>query len=363
MTRSNYKTRSHAARPHAGFSLVELMVAMALSLILLAGVMTIFASSRTTYETTDRLSRIQESGRFALDSIVRDLRSAGYLGCSKRADFTNALNGPATALNNFENPVQGFDAQGTSWLPALDTDAAPSATPGGTIPGSDVLVVRLPRGDFEPVRVVEGEFMSSTTADVIIDDVTPALIEVGDVVQISDCNGRAVFQVTANTAGVLEHEVVGATSDTNGRRPGNATNDIGWAFTDSAELVPVQSIVYYLRDGSTPGAGTSLWRRVSSSPIAEELVEGVENMQLAFGVASGSAITYLRADQVTAANWANIRTVRIALLVRSLSEYGTDTDQQDYDLLGSLGTTVPDPGDRHLRQVFTTTVNIRNSAI
>lgn len=357
MTRCNCKVRSHAAKLHSGFSLVELMVAMALSLILLAGVLTIFASSRTTYETTDRLSRIQESGRFALDSIVRDLRASGYLGCSKRADFTNTLNSPTTALNNFEIPVQGFDAQGSSWLPTLDATTAPSAEPG-----SDALVVRLPRGDFEPVRVVEGEFMSSTTADVVIEE-TPALIQTGDVVQISDCNGRAVFQVTDNTAGVLKHEIQAATSDESGTKPGNAINDIGYAFTDSAELVPVQSVVYYLRDGSTPGAGTSLWRHVSRSASAEELVEGVENMQLAFGVASGNAITYLRADQVTAANWANVRTVRIALLVRSLSEYGADTDQKDYSLLGSLGTTVPNPGDRHLRQVFTTTVNVRNSAI
>lgn len=356
MTRCNCKTRSHAARSHAGFSLVELMVAMALSLILLAGVLTIFASSRTTYETTDRLSRIQESGRFALDSIVRDLRSAGYLGCSKRADFTNALNGPATALNNFENPVQGFDAQGSSWLPALDATTAPGAEPG-----SDALVVRLPRGDFEPVRVVEGEFMSSTTADLVI-EATPALIKAGDVVQISDCNGRAVFQVTANTAGVLQHAVIAATSDASGTTPGNAINDIGYAFTDSAELVPVQSVAYYLRDGSTPGAGTSLWRHVSRSASAEELVEGVENMQLAFGVASGNTIVYYSAEDVS--DWANVRTVRIALLVRSLSEYGTDTDQQDYDLLDSLGgTTVNNPGDRRMRQVFTTTVNIRNSAI
>lgn len=356
MTRRVRNSRSLTAQSYAGFSLVELMVAMALSLILLAGVLAIFASSRTTYETTDQLSRLQENGRFALDSIVRDLRTAGYLGCSRRAAFTNTLNNPTTILRNFAVAVQGYDAQGGAWVPALDT--ATVATNAAT--GSDALVVRRPRGEFEPVRVVEGEFMSTTTADIVIEDVDPPLIEAGDVVQISDCNARAVFQVTQNDAGAIKHAIAAASGDL----PGNATADIGYAFTDTAELVPVQSVLYYLRlhDQSKPEEGTSLWRRVSGSGVAEELVEGVENMQVAFGVANDTMIEYKKAEDV-AGNWADVRTVRIALLVRSLSEYGTDTDQGDYDLLSSFGgTTVSDPGDRRMRQVFTTTVNIRNIA-
>lgn len=340
-----------------GFSLVELMVAMALSLVLLGGVVTIFLSSRATYETTDRLSRIQENGRFALDTVVRDLRSAGYLGCSRRAEIANTLHNANTVLWNFAVPVQGFDAQGTIWSPALDTQVATNAS---TAVESDALVIRLPRGDFEPVRVLEGEFMSTTTADVVVANTSPALIEAGDIVQISDCNGRAVFQVTANSAGVISHALTATAPATTDALPGNSTDDLGFAFTDAAELIPLQSVVYYLRDGSTPGAGTSLWRRVSGGGAAEEIVEGVENMQVLFGVASGSTISYQRADQVQTANaWANVRTVRIALLVRSLSEYGTDTDEGDYQLLDE---TVSDPGDRRMRQVFTTTVTIRNSA-
>jgi type IV pilus assembly protein PilW len=341
----------HRAVPqqHKGVSLVELMVAMALSLIVLGGVLAIFASSRSTYETTDRLSRIQESGRFALDSIVRDLRAAGYIGCSRRAELTNVLNAaPGTLMWNFGVGVQGFNAQGTSWLPALDTGADTGAS--GAAAGSDVLVVRAPRGDFEPVPVIDR--MNDTTDDVVVADVTPPLLEAGDIVQISDCNARAVFQITAIAAGVISHgETAGA-----GGLPGNSSSDIGYAFTDVAELVPLRSVVYYLRTGSTPGGGTSLWRRVSGG-IPEELVEGVENMQIQYGERVGSNLTYRRADQV--GNWANVVTVQIALLVRSMSEYGTDVGPQSYDL---LGVSVANPGDRHMRQVFTTTVNIRNAA-
>src|SRR4051794_24843321 len=93
-----------------GFSLVELLVAMGLSLILLAGVATMFASSRGSYETNERLARLEENGRFALDTIARDIRSAGYLGCSNFASTNLVVNKPGNVFGNLGNvPVQGFN--------------------------------------------------------------------------------------------------------------------------------------------------------------------------------------------------------------------------------------------------------------
>src|ERR1700754_494713 len=82
----------------SGFSIVELMVAVTLSLILLGGVVTLFASSRKSYEGNEHLARMQETGRFALDQIIRDIRSAGYLGCAKEAPFTNAVDTSTNTL-------------------------------------------------------------------------------------------------------------------------------------------------------------------------------------------------------------------------------------------------------------------------
>lgn len=346
--------------PHEGFSLVELMVAMALSLILLAGVLAIFASSRTTYETTDRLSRIQESGRFALDSIVRDLRSAGYLGCSRRSDFVSALAAIAgvpaadTLLWNFGVPVEGFDAQGGVWGPAPDRAVAfATLVASGAVPSGDALVMRGPLGEFEPVRVISP---MNDTIDPVTVAAAPALLEADDVVMISDCEARAIFQITSNVGGVLEHTDAPPPAGT----PGNATDDLQAAFSAAAELVPLQSVVYYLgpNETGTAGAGTSLWRRISGGGAPEELVEGVESFQVQYGQEVGANLEYRRADQVT--NWGNVATVRIALLVRSMSEYGTDVGLPAYDVLDEV---VANPGDRHMRQVFTTTVNLRNRAV
>jgi len=48
-----------------GLTLVELMIAMVIGLILIAGVIQIFLSSQQAYRTQESMSRIQESGRFA----------------------------------------------------------------------------------------------------------------------------------------------------------------------------------------------------------------------------------------------------------------------------------------------------------
>lgn len=296
-----------------------------------------------------------------MDTIVRDLRGAGYLGCRQGAPFFSALRTPNSLLWNFAIPVQGFDGQGSNWLPPLDTGVAV-----GAVAASDALVIRVPRTDFPPLRLTEN--MVATEDPVHIEDISPALIKADDIVQVADCGARSVFQVTQNAGGVLAHVDAAATKDAKEvvLAPGNATQEIDFAFTGgvlgSGELVPLRSVVYFLREGSTEGAGTSLWRRVGGAGVAEELVEGVESMQVEFGVdTDGNNVVgiseYQTADVVT--DWNQVISVRIALLVRSLSAYGTDRDTGTYQVLGE---EIADPGDRHLRQVFSTTVTIRNSA-
>ncbi len=65
-------------RKAAGFTLVELMVALALSLFLLGGLLLTFASGRSAAADAEGLSRIQENMRFASDSLLRDIRNAGF---------------------------------------------------------------------------------------------------------------------------------------------------------------------------------------------------------------------------------------------------------------------------------------------
>ena len=89
-------------------TLVEIMVALTISLILLAGVMQIFLASKQTYRMQDGMSRLQENARFALHFLDQDLRMAGYHGCSSLSAQPNNivdLNGDGTPDGADPNPT------------------------------------------------------------------------------------------------------------------------------------------------------------------------------------------------------------------------------------------------------------------
>src|SRR3990172_12930451 len=74
-----------------GLSLVELMVAISVGLILLAGVLQIFISSKQTYRVNDALARLQENGRYAMYLLSKDIRMAGFTGCGSAIPTVNVI--------------------------------------------------------------------------------------------------------------------------------------------------------------------------------------------------------------------------------------------------------------------------------
>jgi len=90
-----------------GFSLVELLIAMALSAILLVGVVSIYANSKQTYNVQEGQSRLQENARFAMDRLSKEISSAGYMGCLPAnipIDPTDPLAG-APIINTLQAPL------------------------------------------------------------------------------------------------------------------------------------------------------------------------------------------------------------------------------------------------------------------
>jgi type IV pilus assembly protein PilW len=70
--------RMSPVRTQLGLSLIELMVALLITGALLAGVVTVFASSSRAGRTQMVIAGLNDSGRFAIDTLARDLRLAGY---------------------------------------------------------------------------------------------------------------------------------------------------------------------------------------------------------------------------------------------------------------------------------------------
>jgi type IV pilus assembly protein PilW len=320
-----------------GLSLIELMVAMALSLVLLAGALSILYSSKVTNTENDRIARLQENGRAAVELMLRDARTAGYQGCSRPGGpvrFDNLLANPADTLWNLQQPMFGFEATGANWTPALDVAAVPSATPG-----SDVLVLRSTRQGTPVFRL--SSVMTNGSSPLSVDGPAGATVAVGDTLVITDCSNAGAFAVTGFTPGA----------------PATITHgNLDHVYLLNSQIVQMDTVIYYVRD-STSGLGPALWRRIGNA-APQILVEGVENLQILYGESlTGGRLADVERPAPTRANWNNVVSLTMAVLLRSEAEENLDFDTKTYNL---LGTDYGPFKDRRQRTVFTTTATLRN---
>src|SRR3569623_604732 len=101
-----------------GLTLVELMVAITLGLIVTAGIIQVFVGIKKTYSVEESLSRLQESGRLALEFLSNDLRMTSYWGCQPyAANVTNLLNSAGIGYINYAgHPPTGTFSTGDKVL-------------------------------------------------------------------------------------------------------------------------------------------------------------------------------------------------------------------------------------------------------
>ncbi len=115
-----YMQKAHSQKNyHRGFSLLEVFVAIAISMILMAGVLQVYLNSKNSYNLQAGFSQLQEDGRFVENYIVRILRLGGYRS-------------PPGQTNNFPD------------ITSIFTAASPyvSGTHNTGPNGSDTLVIR-----------------------------------------------------------------------------------------------------------------------------------------------------------------------------------------------------------------------------
>jgi len=360
-------------RRQKGLTLVEIMVAVTLGLILTAGLIQVFVSNKQVYRVQEGLARMQENGRFALDFITRDVRGAGFAGCAgNTTPIVNTLNNAISLPWNFASPMQGFEwnSVASSWNPALDASLTSPTNPNPPLSG-DVLTVRRSVGDAVPVInqapgappgsapiTVAAAACPANPPNPLCDFDTPSNPPPNPIAMISDCTNTAVFQVTNPnpSSGTINHAAPG------GANPGNATNALGKDFTNTAEIVRLSTITYYIRTGVL--GRPALWRQEGAN-LAQELVEGVENMQIRYGVDTDTDRVpnqYLQANAVTDFN--NVVSVRVDLLLQSIEDNLTNAPQTYiYNNVTCPGGAGCPPTDRRYRQVFSATIGLRNKIL
>jgi len=367
----NTKFANGTRRRQGGVSLIELMISLLLSMLLIAGMVTVFGNNRVTYEFNQGLSRIQENARFSLDHIAYNARMAGYSGCLSEVAVYNNLSAPDTFRDDIENGIQGHNANGTAegqTFVAGATDPAPSGNLGAwtpalpaelnnrVIPGSDVLIVRGVAGAAHPLVTPFSDSAQLFVAD-------PHDFLNGEILVVTDCQKASIFQLTNSTAVGFGVNLVHSNSGT--YTPGNAAPTWGpeQDYGLGSEVARLQTHAFYVGRGAS-GRPTLFQLRLqplsgtASGFAPEELVEGIETMQVRYGIDpddDGAINNRVTADAV--ADWTRVLSVEVTLLARATDEYGPETDTVVYNVAGTQFNPV---NDRRLRQVFSTSIGVRN---
>jgi len=345
----------------AGFSLVELMVAVTIGLIVLAAVSSLFVTSKTTYNTTDNLARLQENARFAMHFLMSDIRKAGHAGCLEDVTTVqNNLNSPAAFTYNANVPMEGMDNNSSgNWRPSNTV-----LTPANLRPGTDAITLRF--AETSPITITQ--YMPPSSA---IFQVTAGFtgVKVNDIIMVSDCSNADIIQVTAiNTAaGTIQHNPGGASV------PGNANQPMSVGYGPGRNGAPPASVMIFSTRSyfiiNRPADGVPVLVRQDNGGAVEELIEGVENMQITYGIdttGDGTPNTFLRADEVGATSWNRVRSIRIALVLRTLGGNEQYVDNTPLTITGFRDNTGaadevnPAGNDRNQRRLFVFSVNPRN---
>lgn len=317
-----------------GFTLIELMVAMLLGLIVIAGVSSVFLANLRSYHANTALGDVQSNARIAFELMARDIRQAGLSGCNAQTPhITNVLKGgpgkvggSALWWTRWSQPVKGFDADmpDSAADRAADTDSLRimSTTGAGYI--------------VDPHSPI-GNGGESSTFGIIPGDTSPDL-SAGDMAMVCNPVNTAIFQVTSFGGTIVGHDTKRTTS------PGNFTTDLGsYGATSNAELFRLTAHDWYIgRYSDKKGGGSSLYRMSlhrDGSMGADEMVRNVTDMQISYHTAGSN-------DFEPASNgtdWAKVDAVRITLTLQS----------------GKNNPRVGTDGKR-LERTFTATTTLRN---
>lgn len=273
-------------RQQAGLSLVELMVAVVLGMLLMLGVTQVFLGSKTTYVSNQELSQIQESGRFALDILTKDIRSADYKGQCLGIPVNHVATNPDVLWPLSAGAVQGWIKGGAPALLAISGDKSDGFFVQFAVGGRQEFTGASTNTYANPKISWDGGSLSSP-------------LRKDDIAIISDGLGCDLFENDADSDDFIERK---------------GTRNWSHDYVDDFELLRLGSLAYYVADDhGTPTLHRASYDYKLQKLDTHALVQGVEDMKLEYGVHIGGVTQYRAADSVAATDWVNVTAIRITL--------------------------------------------------
>jgi len=305
------RARMRAAR---GFSLVELMVALAIGVIVVGGLVAVLMANRQAFTIQQGNNFNQENLRFASSRVAWSLRMADFWGGIKAGKITTTSN--VTGLTGvgscdgawMVNVGPGATENGIRGYNGADTFPIANCVPDANyVKRSDVVVVRYAdTHGYDPAKGAGTTAFDSDTTGAVPNSTTIFILSAIDQTGTIFRKGESV-----------------------------PTNPLGSA--SGRYVYPFQIEMYYLQPCSDPGqdnvcgtaddgdAGnpspTLMRMRLDSSGklISEAVVDGIEQMQFEYATPASTTpptpTTFVPAGSVS--DFSAITQVRVSLVARS----------------------------------------------
>lgn len=359
-----WSSRNQGGADHRrrGFSLIELMVGLLISSLVILGVVQIFIANNKSFHMQEANARAQEAGRIAMEMLTRETRNAGYFGCTPSEGLVNNLDENDAGYSEEKHDIS-LDEAVMTVLPSSSLSMPPNqVAESHNLRLIGVKAARDGSGNAIEMRVED----VPNSANFQVNNADG--LEKGDIIALTDCIGGDVVQVTNVQSGGVIVANTGAS-----QTPGNSydegfdgctgSNCPSRLYSEGARINRLGVTTYYVRDSGSGEPALVRWDANTETGV--ELVQGVADMRVQYGVGAGSV--QWRSPKEVDPNWGDVRAVRISILVRSANENlmndpmtycfpGEPWDDRDCDQPSNKTTK----SDGRVYRVYTATASVRN---
>lgn len=377
-------------KTQSGFTLLEIMVALALGVAILAATINMQIQHQKGFKLSSNKLEMQTNAKFAFEFISRSLRSAGSMGCRNAislrnddTDFTDgclgnaciSFNTPSIAYADFRPgfEVIGYEYTGTGFTPSPPV-AFEFVSNSYFNADSDALTVA---GGYGEVYDVAADITAVDLGlQLDMTNISQIGIKQSQYGMLTSCKGAKIFKITSTNASIGSGNIQwgggGAADDNSAGQP---TIEEASVITGSEEKEFRRAAVTTYFVGMHPfndvkGVPT-LYQDVDGEP--KRLIEGVEEMHVLYGLSEGAtnrnvADRYVTADVISAEStatnnkWESVVSVRIGLIMRS-SEPVFSSDRVQNISLACVGYNQSTKTDQFSRSTYCAESSLRNRLV
>jgi type IV pilus assembly protein PilW len=332
------KEMRYTSKSNAGFTLIEMMIAVTVGLFILGAVSAVAINSARSSRANDRTSELQTNGRYALDVLRRDVQHAGQSGLTPPQTLSNGFFQVAPGVNVTNDCWAGFSFQLNQPVWGLNnTNNDATGNVSACIPNANYSAAT----DVLAIRYAD---MNALTVPVAAPTTAPTAAPVSAV------NNDIYFRSAYDASRLFQIGIANPTAIGNG------------PMQDQL----LKSYVYYIGPNTAANDGIPALYRLSlrAGAMTPELVSsGIENLQVRYGVLDSAGNTqFLDANNVTVANWPLVNSVRVWLLARNSGSERNETysNTTSYPMGDVNFTPTVGTNDQFRRQLYTATIQLRN---